>query len=368
MVCVVKSPSETECSNARVAPPDARASARLHINYRALLARSPDNVVLVDVSSGCLVDANHGACALFGMDEQTPLTRAFADLCPPFQPDGQASAQLLATRIERALAGRAGQFEAGFLAAGGRRITCEVRLLPLPAPHTHLLHVGLVDGTRRVLDDELRHGQNRLLEMIARGAALKADDAAQILARNLQRAARLVASFKQVAVDRRGSERRAFMLCELVAELLPPLRILARQRDVEIRTEVAPGLAMDSYPGPLAEVLPHLVDNCLVHAFASDARGTIVIGASAGPEASIVLSVADNGAGIAAPLMLRVYDRFVTTQPVSGGSGLGLHVVHNIVSGVLGGSIELDSEPGKGSTFRLRLPAIAPAMSGRDSG
>ncbi|NHZ87663.1 GAF domain-containing protein [Massilia sp. CCM 8733] len=191
----------------------------------------------------------------------------------------------------------------------------------------------------------------------------QAEEAGQILARNLQRAARMVASFKRVAVDPDNSERRAFMLCELVAELLPPLRILARQCAVDIHADVAPGLAMDSYPGPLAEVLTHLVDNCLVHAFADTAHGAIVIGAVPGPDASVLMSVSDNGAGIAPPLAPRVYDPFVTTRMGSGGSGLGLHVVHNIVNAVLGGSIELESELGKGSTFRLRLPAIAPGMA-----
>ncbi|MDQ1832138.1 PAS domain-containing protein [Massilia scottii] len=115
----MKSPSETECGSIPVPPPDACASAELQVNYRALLARLPDNVILINVASGCLADANRGACELFGMSEQMLLTRAFGELCPPCQPDGQASAQLLATQIERALAGHGGLFEARFLPAGG---------------------------------------------------------------------------------------------------------------------------------------------------------------------------------------------------------------------------------------------------------
>ena len=244
------------------------------------------------------------------------------------------------------------------LAALGALVAGVAHELNTPIGNSLMAATCLAEKTRTLaasVDGGLRRSQ--LVQYFA-----QADEAGQILARNLQRAARLVASFKQVAVDRCNSERRAFLLCELLAELLPPLRILARQRAVRIDTDIAPGLAMDSYPGPLSEVLAHLVDNCLVHAFADTAHGAIVIAAAPGPDASVLISVSDNGAGIAALLAPRVYDPFVTTKQGTGGSGLGLHVVHNIVSGVLGGSIELDSEPARGATFRLRLPGIAPGV------
>ncbi|RSZ60116.1 GAF domain-containing protein [Massilia atriviolacea] len=243
------------------------------------------------------------------------------------------------------------------LAALGALVAGVAHELNTPIGNSLIAATCLADKTR-ALAGSVEGGLRR--SQLARFFA-QADEAGQILARNLQRAARLVASFKQVAVDPGNSERRAFMLCELLAELLPPLRVLARQRGVVIETDIAPGLAMDSYPGPLAEALTHLVDNCLVHAFADTADGAIVIRAAPAIDASVRISVSDNGAGIAPPLAPRVYDPFVTTRPGAGGSGLGLHVVHNIVSGVLGGRIELDSALGKGSTFRLTLPAIAGA-------
>lgn len=247
------------------------------------------------------------------------------------------------------------------LAALGALVAGVAHELNTPIGNSLMAATCLAEKTRTLagkVDSGLRRSQ---LEQFF----VQADEACQILARNLQRAARLVANFKQVAVDPGSSERRAFMLCDLLAELLPPLRILARQRAVRIDTDLAPGLAMDSYPGPLAEVLTHLVDNCLVHAFADAGHGAILISTASGPEATVVIAVSDNGAGIAPPLAARVYDPFVTTKLGSGGSGLGLHVVHNIVSGVLGGSIELDTELGKGSTFRLRLPAIAQGTPAR---
>ena len=196
-------------------------------------------------------------------------------------------------------------------------------------------------------------------------------EASAILVRNLQRAAALVASFKQLAVDQATSQRRRFSLSEMLPELVLPLRITIRQRPIAVELFVEPGLAMDSYPEPLAQVISNLFDNCVVHAFEGSTPGTIMIGAhrcardtvaiSIGD--TVAISIGDTGAGIAPELAEKVYDPFVTTKMGSGGSGLGLHMAHNIVTGVLGGRIELKTEHGKGSTFTLVLPAVAPEMA-----
>ncbi|MEJ7806586.1 MAG: HAMP domain-containing sensor histidine kinase, partial [Telluria sp.] len=188
----------------------------------------------------------------------------------------------------------------------------------------------------------------------------RAREASEILVRNLHRAAKLVSTFKQLAVDRTTSQRRVFSVAELVEEVALPLRISIRKRPISMVLYLAPGLSMDSYPGPLSQVLSNLFENCLVHGFGPDAAGSIRISAWPVGDAQIGISVADDGTGIAPELADRVYDPFFTTRLGSGGSGLGLHVAHNIVSGVLGGQIELHSEPGKGTTFTLTLPRVAP--------
>ncbi len=188
----------------------------------------------------------------------------------------------------------------------------------------------------------------------------RAQEASDILVRNLHRAARLVASFKQLAVDSATSQRRAFTLDELLEELTLPLKISIRHRQVAVQVAVAPGLAMDSFPGPLSQVLSNLFENCLVHGFAEEASGTIRISAWPEGEDEVGLSVADDGVGIPPELADKVYDPFFTTRLGSGGSGLGLHVAHNIVTGVLGGRIELRSAPGQGAMFTLKLPRVAP--------
>ncbi|HEU4775535.1 MAG TPA: ATP-binding protein [Telluria sp.] len=191
----------------------------------------------------------------------------------------------------------------------------------------------------------------------------RAQEANTILIRNLQRAAALVASFKQLAVDQTMSQRRKFSLSELVEDLALPLRIGIGKRPISLTLDIAPGVEMDSFPGPLAQALGSVFDNCLVHAFEGDAGGTIRIGLAAREGNFAAISVADSGVGMAPELLGRVYDPFFTTKLGSGGSGLGLHVAHNIVSGVLGGRIELHSEPGHGTTFTIVLPLVAPGFA-----
>lgn len=187
-------------------------------------------------------------------------------------------------------------------------------------------------------------------------------EAGDLLVRNLHRAAALVASFKQLAVDQTTSQRRRFSVSDMLPELVLPLRMTIRQRPINVELFVEPGLVMESYPGPLAQVISNLFDNCVVHAFEANTPGTIMIGAHWRARDTVAISVGDTGAGIAPDLVDKVYDPFVTTRMGAGGSGLGLHMAHNIVTGVLGGRIELKTEYGKGSTFTLVLPAVAPEM------
>ncbi|MES2016946.1 MAG: ATP-binding protein [Pseudomonadota bacterium] len=568
-----------------------------------MLSGSPDTVVLLDVGTGKLLDVNANAADMFGRSEEALLGMALLELCPPLQPDGRASGAMLDAAFEAVASGTLRGFKASLVHASGRAIACDIRMVALPIPGRRLMHVRIIDITQRNLDEQLRVGQGRLLEMVARGAPLvdtldslmlliesqsdgvlcsvllldedgihirpasapslppdymalldgfvigpmtgscgtamflketvivsdiqsdplwapyralvaphglracwstpiylnqqqvlgsfamyyrevrspNADDmrlisvathlagiaiertrrerelaehrqhlevlvaartaelsaaldtlqltqeellrrdklaalgtlvagvahelntpignslvvattmaehtasleehmasglrrsslehylereheASAILIRNLHRAAALVANFKLLAVDHTASQRRIFSLSELLHELVPPLRIKIDQRPLSIALDIEPGLTMDSYPGPLAQVLTNMLDNCLVHAFEEESAGSIRISARQRARDLVAIAIFDDGAGIAHELAARVYDPFFTTKLGSGGSGLGLHLAYNIVTGVLGGRIELSTEPGVGSTFTLLLPAVAPGF------
>ena len=221
---------------------------------------------------------------------------------------------------------------------------------------------GLVVAT--TMAERTREIQASFLDGLRRselGAYLtQASEADAIMLRNLQRAADLVSSFKQIAVDRASSQRRHFLLRQFVAELMLPLSTPLKAASLTLTQDVPEDLAMDSYPGPLGQVLGNLLENCLRHAFDGRSGGSIAVSARASDDGQgIVLSVADTGVGIAADDLVHVYDPFFTTKLGSGGSGLGLHVAHNIVTGVLGGHIDASSSPA-GTTFTLLLPAVAP--------
>ncbi|MBT9505901.1 PAS domain S-box protein [Rhodoferax sp.] len=191
--------------------------------------------------------------------------------------------------------------------------------------------------------------------------------AADILIRNLSRAGALVESFKQIAVDQTSSQRRQFFLSTAVSEILLTLQPSIRQSACVVSADVADGLQLDSYPGPLGQVLTNLINNAIVHGFDSGrSAGNIKIHAEAMDENHIVLLVCDSGRGIQAADIGRVFEPFFTTRLGQGGSGLGLHIVHNIVTGLLGGHIDASSRAGEGATFSLRLPMIAPAQITRE--
>ncbi len=587
---------------------DLPAAHDVQINYQAFLENSPDALVLLDREHGQLLHANLPAQKLFGADLAVLQHKTLADYCPPSQPGGKNSRAMLHERFQQAFDGQMRMFEMSFIGPGGRQIDSELRLTPLPLPEQRLLQLRIADITRRKLDDALRTGQSRLLEMVARGAPLRetldslmllieqqsngvycsvllldddgitihpgsgpslpgeymaalegfsigpgagscgtamyrkeavivtdimtdplwapykgliaphgfracwstpiyldqdqvlgsfamyykevrspvaedmrligvathlagiaiertrrerelalhrdhleelvaartlelsnsnkelakaldelglmqgelvrrdklaalgalvagmahelntpignslvtattmadhtgklaesvttglkrstldsylneAREAGDILVRNLQRAADLLLSFKEVAVDQASSQRRHFALSTLLDEILPALTVAAKPRGIAIDCRCEGALDMDSYPGSLTQVLQNLINNCLIHGFANRTAGTITLHAQARPGGIIALAVSDDGNGIADTNLGRVYDPFFTTKMGSGGSGLGLHVVHNIVTGILGGKIELRSALGYGTTFTLLLPAQAP--------
>ncbi len=190
----------------------------------------------------------------------------------------------------------------------------------------------------------------------------QAASADQVVLRNLNRAAALVASFRRIAVDGAQSQRSRFRLGEQVGELLHALEADLRRQGVTLEQELDQSLELDSYPAPLLQALRQLIDNAVVHGFGSgkDGRtGTLRVAAHDSGE-EVVIDVIDDGIGIAGGNLPRIYDPFFTTRMGAGGSGLGLYVTHNIVTGVLGGHIDVASKVGLGTRFTLRLPKSAP--------
>ncbi|MEL4180306.1 PAS domain-containing sensor histidine kinase [Roseateles sp. PN1] len=191
-----------------------------------------------------------------------------------------------------------------------------------------------------------------------------AKESAEVVERNLQRAAELVNSFKQVAVDQSSYQRRGFGLQDLLHELSLMLSPTLRRNQVALCEEVPAGLFMDSYPGPMTQVLMNLVNNSVAHAFdgIADERRVRIVASALGAD-RLRVAVEDNGAGIPAEHLSRVFDPFFTTKLGRGGSGLGLHIVYSLVTELLGGTVRIASSVGKGTRVILELPRAAPGAT-----
>ncbi|HPW31014.1 MAG TPA: HAMP domain-containing sensor histidine kinase, partial [Rhodoferax sp.] len=170
----------------------------------------------------------------------------------------------------------------------------------------------------------------------------------------------LINGFKQLAVDQSSYHRRVFDLKTVVDEVLLTISPTLRRTPHTVRLEVPPQLEMDSFPGPLGQVLINLINNAVTHGFDGATKGTVVVAASAEAAEHMVLTVQDNGVGIAAANIDRIFDPFFTTRMGQGGSGLGLHICFSLVNGLLGGSISAASHASGGACFTLRLPRTAP--------
>ncbi|MCC8998632.1 MAG: PAS domain S-box protein, partial [Candidatus Contendobacter sp.] len=187
-------------------------------------------------------------------------------------------------------------------------------------------------------------------------------EAVDLLERNTARAADLISHFKQVAVDQTSTRRRLFNLGQTVEEVLVTLRPQFKRTAHRIELEIPPDLELDSYPGPLEQVIANLITNSLTHGFVGMETGCIRIEAAPLDAGHIRLRYGDDGAGIPETIRNRIFEPFFTTKLGGGGSGLGLYIVYNLVTGVLGGTVQVQNPPGLGVAFDLILPTVAPAL------
>ncbi|PKL97226.1 MAG: hypothetical protein CVV17_12470, partial [Gammaproteobacteria bacterium HGW-Gammaproteobacteria-7] len=166
-------------------------------------------------------------------------------------------------------------------------------------------------------------------------------------------------AFKQLASDRASTERRSFDLVELVREVMLLFTPKLKQSLHQVRLELPEQLVLDSYPGPLGQILQNLVDNALTHAFEPDSQGLVTVRVEYDrPKHQCLIEVLDNGCGIASEVLGKIFDRFFTTRRGRGGTGLGLYITHQLAVDVLGAELQVRSAPGQGTQFSLRLALV----------
>jgi two-component system NtrC family sensor kinase len=205
---------------------------------------------------------------------------------------------------------------------------------------------------------------------MAEGAVRKSDmvayletasESARLILNNAERAAHLIQSFKQVAVDQTSEQRRTFELQNYLEELTTSLHPALKKAHADVKVVCADSIQMDSYPGLLAQVLTNLTMNAITHAFAPEQQGHIVIQVACVDD-RVSIAFSDDGQGIAPENMGRIFDPFFTTRRGQGGSGLGLHIVFNIVTKQLGGTIAVRNAEHQGACFDMVVPRVTPPI------
>jgi PAS domain S-box-containing protein len=246
------------------------------------------------------------------------------------------------------------------LAALGRLVAGVAHEINTPVG-TSLTVASALEHKTKMIATELAQGtlrRSRLLEFFE----ISREASSQLVA-NLNHAAELIQSFKQVATDRNQSNQRTFDLGDLTEQLVLSLRTGLGKKNLTLKVECQPNLTMTSYPGPYGQVLTNLFLNSLTHAFPDDKGGTIDIKVLAAGADGVEILFSDDGCGMSSDDRRKAFDPFFTTRRDRGSTGLGLHIVHSTVTNYLGGRLDLDSEPGEGTKVRLVLPRVAPANS-----
>jgi len=173
-----------------------------------------------------------------------------------------------------------------------------------------------------------------------------------LLGNSLEQASHLIHNFKKVAIDQTSSNRREFNLLTTIEEIMSTLQHQIKRTNIKFFIEGANDIVMDSYPGPFGQVITNLFNNAILHAFEGRDEGEIHIRFSKiGNEIRLLFS--DNGTGVSEEHLAKLFDPFYTTKENNGGTGLGTHIIYNLVTDTLNGKIIASSDAGQGLSYDI---------------
>ena len=321
---------------------------RLPTDYFTFNHRRPDGTVIKICSNPLFMG---GFVCTY--TDVTAETRAAEETLAAMQATERAYAELKHTQASLVQAEKMASL--GLLVAG---IAHEINT-PVGIAYSCASH--LATRTRQLIQ-ALESGNLKKSELTAYGAA--AAESTRLMSGNLSSAAELIRSFKHVAVDQASAELRRFDLRTYLNEVVTSLGPRLRTTPHRVNVSCPDGIAINGYPGAFSQVVTNLVMNALDHAFESKPQGTMTIAVATAPDqGEIDLSFHDDGRGIPPAAREKIFEPFFTTRRGAGGSGLGLHIVYNLVTQSLGGRITVDSAEGEGTTFHIRFPREAPAQT-----
>ena len=212
---------------------------------------------------------------------------------------------------------------------------------------------SLAEETREMAE---KYKQDKISRAEFKNYLNTANQSAKLILSNMERAANMIQSFKQVSVDQSTEHKRKFKLKEYSEDVIRSLYPKLKGKKIDITMDIDEKLELDSYPGAYSQILTNLVLNSLVHGFADVKAGEIRISGKKEND-SVTVTYQDNGCGISKENLDRIFDPFFTTNKRTG-TGLGLHIVHNLVTQKLNGTIICKSTPGTGTEFTIVAPQL----------
>jgi two-component system autoinducer 2 sensor kinase/phosphatase LuxQ len=183
-----------------------------------------------------------------------------------------------------------------------------------------------------------------------------ANDCSQMLLNNLERASDLIKSFKQIAIDQSHDKPRKIKLNEYVKNILATLAPVLKNKDIELEVDIEEKLNLITFPGVFAQIVTNITENAMKHAFPDNEINAKFRIHCYLTDKNIHIHFIDNGVGIPQNLRTKIFEPFFTTKGKSGGSGLGLSIVYNIICQKFNGSIKCESCLGKGTDFHITIP------------
>ncbi|WP_394129628.1 sensor histidine kinase [Shewanella maritima] len=228
--------------------------------------------------------------------------------------------------------------------------------------------IGIAVTMSSTFDNNMR----RFLEQAKNGDATLEDlvefeteslEGLAIMQRALNQAAELIHSFKQVAIDQSSEVKRQFNLHEVLSEVFHTLQHQIKNTQYSVKLDCDQSITLNSYPGPLGQVITNLFNNAIIHGFDGRDQGLIALTVSQKNAHTVHIDFRDNGNGIAKDNLNKIFDPFFTTKLGKGSSGLGMNIAYNIVNSVLGGDVSIHSsqaDEDHGTLFTIIIPIEAP--------
>jgi ligand-binding sensor domain-containing protein/signal transduction histidine kinase len=181
-----------------------------------------------------------------------------------------------------------------------------------------------------------------------------ANQSARLILSNMERTANLVQSFKQVSVDQSTAQKRKFKLKSYTEDVIRSMYSILKKRKINISLDIEDDLELDSYPGSFSQIITNLILNSLTHGFGEHDQGKIELVAML-DKGRLNFEYADNGKGISPENLRKIFEPFFTTDKKIG-TGLGMHIIYNLVTQKLNGTITCESILNKGTRFRINMP------------